>query len=187
LPAPLSSRDEAVQQISELFRRRGYDGTSLSDIAKATGLGKSSLYHYFPGGKEEMARAVLSSTLSWLRDEAAATLEADSEPKKRLNRALKAIERFYGGGKKLCPLGNLAVGHFREPFQRKLTAAFSTWIEMLTDLAVDAKIPHRIAEERAERAVVEIEGALILSAGLGDTGPFERALRRIPEILLSKQ
>ncbi len=183
----LSSHDQVIEQISEVFRRRGYPGTSLSDIAKATGLGKSSLYHYFPGGKEEMGRAVLAHTLAWLHDEALTPLVASGDPTKRLNHTLKAINRFYDKGKKLCILGSLASGDFREPFQRKLASAFSTWIEMLAALAVEEKVPRRIARERAERVVVEIQGALILSAGRRDPGPFTRALQRIPETLLSKR
>ncbi|TGQ06111.1 helix-turn-helix domain-containing protein, partial [Mesorhizobium sp. M00.F.Ca.ET.217.01.1.1] len=43
--------------IGEVFREHGYEGASLALIGAATGLGKGSLYHFFPGGKEEMARA----------------------------------------------------------------------------------------------------------------------------------
>ena len=51
LPAPLSPKSELLARLSDTFRRLGYDGASIADIATATGLGKSSLYHYFPAGR----------------------------------------------------------------------------------------------------------------------------------------
>ena len=61
MPAPTSSRKRVLDQLIALFRRAGYDGVSISRISEATGLGRPSLYHYFPGGKDEMAHAVLAA------------------------------------------------------------------------------------------------------------------------------
>jgi AcrR family transcriptional regulator len=49
------SKQIHVPILLKLFRQFGYDGVTLSKISQATGLGKASLYHYFPGGKAEMA------------------------------------------------------------------------------------------------------------------------------------
>ena len=53
-------REDLLPQVAEVFRESGYDGTSISRITEKTGLGKGSLYHFFPGGKAEMAAAVLA-------------------------------------------------------------------------------------------------------------------------------
>jgi AcrR family transcriptional regulator len=45
-----------------VFNERGYDGTSMEDLAKATGLSKSSIYHHFEG-KEELLRLALQRAL----------------------------------------------------------------------------------------------------------------------------
>ena len=58
-------RSEAVQKLVMVFRQHGYEGATLSKISEATGLGRASLYHHFPGGKQEMARAVLESVAAW--------------------------------------------------------------------------------------------------------------------------
>lgn len=44
-------RAEAVRRLVKTFRQSGYEGTTLSQISQATGLGKASLYHHFPNGK----------------------------------------------------------------------------------------------------------------------------------------
>jgi len=45
-----------------VFNERGYDGTSMEDLARATGLSKSSIYHHFEG-KEELLRLALQRAL----------------------------------------------------------------------------------------------------------------------------
>ncbi len=55
MPAPLLPREEVLDRLAAAFRRDGYDGASIARLSAATGLGKASLYHYFPGGKQDMA------------------------------------------------------------------------------------------------------------------------------------
>ena len=61
-PAP---KADIVRKLADVFSRHGYEGASLKLLSQATGLGRSSLYHYFPNGKEDMASAVLSSADTW--------------------------------------------------------------------------------------------------------------------------
>src|SRR3546814_12698907 len=76
MPAALITREEAHARLGTLFRPHGYEGTSLSVITAATGLGKGSLYNYFPGGKDEMAAAVLAHVDDWFEREIYAPLRA---------------------------------------------------------------------------------------------------------------
>jgi TetR/AcrR family transcriptional repressor of lmrAB and yxaGH operons len=48
---------ELLTKCTEVFRTYGFEGATMSRISAATGLEKGSLYHRFPGGKEEMAVA----------------------------------------------------------------------------------------------------------------------------------
>jgi TetR/AcrR family transcriptional repressor of lmrAB and yxaGH operons len=185
VPAPLSSRDEVVARLFEVFRDHGYDGATLSELSRATGLGKSSLYHYFPNGKEDMALAVIKSTDSWLRENVAAVANGAGTPRVRLTRILAAIDQVYAGGSKACVLGSLVSSGLPQPFQRRLNDAFDVWIGALAQLALEAGASPKRARARAEDAVASIEGALILAAGVNDPAPFRRRLRAIPDALLT--
>ena len=55
----MSRREEIIPLLAEVFRTQGYEGASLSRLGEASGLGKGSLYNFFPGGKEEMAAAAV--------------------------------------------------------------------------------------------------------------------------------
>jgi AcrR family transcriptional regulator len=185
MPAALLPRDEVVARIQDVFRDRGFDGASLAEISNATGLGKSSLYHYFPGGKDEMAVAVLERIDAWMNAHALAALRRTGTPRARLRAMLHVLDEFYVGGRNACVLGNLVVGGSREKFQDFLASAFTGWIAALQDLAIESGVSLRESQQRAEDAVVRIEGALIVAGGLGDPAPFKRALRNIERDLLA--
>ncbi|MFA9564328.1 MAG: TetR/AcrR family transcriptional regulator, partial [Acidimicrobiales bacterium] len=57
-----TTRDRLLAATNELFRRQGFNGTSMSEITKASGAPTGSLYHFFPGGKDELATAVLTES-----------------------------------------------------------------------------------------------------------------------------
>src|SRR5947209_5229638 len=75
MPPSSLTREEVIDRLMDVFRRLAYDGASLAEFSKATGLGKSSLYHYFPGGKEDMGRAVLGRATKWLEEVAKVSLD----------------------------------------------------------------------------------------------------------------
>jgi AcrR family transcriptional regulator len=67
-----------------LFYERGFDATSMQDIANATGLHKSSLYHHFRS-KDELLEQACQETFQRLRASLAAATERDDlSPRERL-------------------------------------------------------------------------------------------------------
>lgn len=185
MPAAPLQRNEIVNRIAMIFRQHGYEGASLSLIAEATGLGRSSIYHYFPGGKDEMVEAVFEQTSLWLAENILAPLRAPGDPVARLEQMLRAVDALYDGGKLNCLLGVLSLGHSHERFQQQLKQRFDNWINTLTRLLVEAGIDKKLAAERAEDAVVRIQGALIVSRGRDSAAPFKRALQRLKADLLA--
>jgi AcrR family transcriptional regulator len=181
----LLSRGDAVARISDIFRDRGYDGASLSEISKATGLGKGSLYHYFPGGKDEMATAVLERVIGKMEGAVYTPLRASGAPPARLKAMLRALDAIYDGGRNACIFAVLTHGESRVKFQAELTRAFREWIDALRDVAVDAGIPRAEALRRAEDSVARIQGALTLAGALDDPAPFRRALKSIEREFLA--
>ncbi|RJK96140.1 TetR/AcrR family transcriptional regulator [Vallicoccus soli] len=73
-----------VALAADVFTRRGYDGTSISDLARAAGLTKSSIYHHVEG-KEHLLRLALERAL----DPLFAVLD---EPQAREGAALARLE-----------------------------------------------------------------------------------------------
>lgn len=50
----MERRDEILDHAEHLFRQDGFKGVTLARIAQSSGIRKPSMYHHFPGGKEEL-------------------------------------------------------------------------------------------------------------------------------------
>lgn len=60
-------REEIIAEASRLFAERGYEGTSMGDLAERVGLRKASLFHHFPS-KDGLYVTVLSQLLDEIRE-----------------------------------------------------------------------------------------------------------------------
>jgi AcrR family transcriptional regulator len=185
MPPALLSRQEVIERLMAVIRQRGYDGASLAELSKATGLGKSSLYHHFPAGKDDMVRAVLEHLESQLQDVLFAPLRAPGPVPDRLAQMIETLDEFYRGGREACVLGNLVLGTSRTRFHPQLAAIFDAWIDALASALVEGGLAASLARARAEDAVLRVEGAIIVAGGLGDVGVFARALRQISRDLVA--
>lgn len=185
MPAPLLTKLEMLGRLMDLFREKGFDGASLSDISESTGLGRSSLYHHFPNGKEEIARQVLAHLEDQLEHALYEPIRSRGTPRQKLDRMLDTIDHFYEGGKKACLLERLCASVDARRFRRPLGRAFNTWIEAVEELGIESGLPRATARLRAEDLVVRIEGALVVCAGTDDTSVFARTIRDLRDSLLA--
>ncbi len=83
---PADRRGELVEQAMRLFGARGYDNTSMRDIASAFGILPGSLYHHF-GSKEELFVAVYGAGVDRFIDQVQRAIETLTEPWQRLETA----------------------------------------------------------------------------------------------------
>jgi AcrR family transcriptional regulator len=61
LAATIGTRERAVAEADALLVAGGYGAMSMEAVAQAIGIRKPSLYHHFPGGKDELFVAVVES------------------------------------------------------------------------------------------------------------------------------
>src|SRR5215217_7927229 len=160
MPAPILSKDEVLDRLLDAFRHKGYEGASLAELSAATGLMKSSLYHHFPGGKQDMAEQVLVHLDRQLAANVYQPLRSAQTPAKKLGALLDAIDAFYESGRKACLLERLCASVDRPRFRRPLRRAFTVWMESVEALCLEAGLSKTVARARAEDFVVRIEGAL---------------------------
>jgi TetR/AcrR family transcriptional regulator, lmrAB and yxaGH operons repressor len=187
MPGPQSSKDEVLTILLETFRNAGYDGASLAQLSEATGLGKSSLYHHFPGGKEDMVNQVLDQVEAWMLQQIVTPLTGAQPPQRRLEHTLDVLSRFYANGAQGCILGRLCASVDRTRFHGRVEKLFRGWIDALAGLIVETGVARATARKRAEDAVIRIQGALVVCEGLGDQGPFRRTMRQLRDELLAPE
>lgn len=183
MPAVKTSREEAVAAIAAVFRQYGYDGASLSRLSAASGLGRSSLYHYFPNGKEDMAAAAVDFISQEAGSAVLEPLSGDGSPAARVKAAASGLAKFYDGGRANCLMNLFSIGDAAGAAPGAAKAMASALETAFENVAVDAGFSAKEARLRAEQAIVEIEGALVVSRAAGNNAPFQRALARLPDIL----
>jgi AcrR family transcriptional regulator len=174
---PIKVPDEAVADaLVSAFRRQGYAGAAISDLAEETGLRSASLYHRFPT-KADMALAALDRAGEGFSDLVVAPLQASGEPGGRLRVSAEGLARFYEGGHLACLLGVFAAAQAPEAVQRAVASAFAQWHEALAATLREAGVED--ADTEAEDRIALVQGALLLARSTGDTAAFRRAVMRM--------
>jgi TetR/AcrR family transcriptional repressor of nem operon len=175
------------------MRLHGYNGTSLDDVLRESGVGKGNFYYHFRS-KEELGYAILDELI---RDFVERTLEpcfADpagdqiAQIRCFLDRVLASLrERNCVGG---CPLGMLAseLSDVHEGFRTRLAGIFSAWRERLTRALDDAKTRGRVAPDCAPAAVAgflvaSLEGAILIAKVTKDIGVLEKCVHEMNRYL----
>ncbi len=177
--------DELLGRLMGVFRAVGYEGATLAMLAEKAGLQKASLYHRFPGGKEQMAREVLQAAEDWLGAHVLTPLSGDAPARERLARMATTLDAFYAGGERACLLNTMStMGDERGPFADAIARMFEAWIAAMARVVSDSGVSAGDARARAERALALLQGALVLSRGMGTTRPFCAFLKSLPSELL---
>jgi AcrR family transcriptional regulator len=181
-----AARADVLPVLAEVFRRHGFEGTSLALITAATGLGKGSLYHFFPGGKEQMAAEVLADIDRWFKQTVYDPLRKATDPGQGIADMFAAVDGYFQSGRRVCLVGVLALGGARDTFGDQVKAYFVGWIDALAAALRRCGEDKASARPKAEQVVLEIQGALVLARALDDPKVFMRALEQAKQRLKSK-
>lgn len=182
MAAAQASKDEIIDRLFTVFRDHGFEGASIADLSRATGLGKSSLYHHFPAGKEEMAKAVLERATAVIDREILNAAQSSGTLKARIRKIVSTLNQIYAGGRTPCVLGQLATSSIGTDAKGGLHLAFAHWIEAIEALARESGMPPVKARHFAEDWIARLQGALILQAVNGDAGPYKRTMSTLLEL-----
>lgn len=187
-PRVLTSRADALPALAEAFREHGLAGTSVATLTKATGLGKGSLYNFFPGGKVEMMDAVLADIDRWFVAAIFAPLERAGEqagnPAPAIRAMMADVTAYFRSGGRTCLVGSVGLGVSGDVFAGRTKGYFLRWIAALAHCLHVGGVPVPLAMELAEAAVSGIQGAIVLARALGEEAAFVRIVRRQERALL---
>ena len=179
MPREIAERGDAIAALAEVFREHGYSGSSLARITQQTGLGKGSLYHFFPDGKEEMAEAVLEEVDRWFNEHVFSPLLDPGTPERGIERMFETVDHYFRSGERICLVGVFALDDSRNRFGARINRYFSAWTEALAAALKRTGLTDEQASDTAEEVVVGIQGALVLARSRQDPAIFSRTLRRL--------
>ena len=96
--AAVPRRAEICRTAAQIFRDRGYDATSVSDIARALGMTKAGLYHYFDS-KEALLFEIMTYGLERVRDDVVLHVRDIRDPEERLRQIVLRHARIATDGR----------------------------------------------------------------------------------------
>lgn len=176
-----------LQRLGCVFREVGYDGASLALLSKASGLQRASLYHRFPGGKQQMADEAIGAALAWFDANVFAPLRGSEPPRERLQTVIANLDAFYASGRQACLLNLMAAApEAPGPFAPAIKTAFEALIAAFAGVARDVGHDAEASVARAQRSVMLLHGSLVVARGLASNEPFQMFLRTLPAELLGE-
>lgn len=176
MPRSIAERKDILSSLGELFREHGYEGTTLSIITEKTGLGKGSLYHFFPGGKEEMAEAVLDEIGNWFEFNIFTPLLGTHPSPEEISKMFGKVDAYFASGKRICLVGAFAISDTRDRFAARLRDYFLRWMVSLESALRRLGLGKTSVRALSEDIILRIQGALVLARAIDDPGVFRRAL-----------
>lgn len=178
---PSETRDRILETTAELVRRQGLVGTGLKQIAAEAGAPFGSIYHFFPGGKEELAAEVIRSSGRRYQDVVAAALLSTPDPVVGTGEVFRRaaedlVESDYADA---CPIATVAleVASTNEVLRDATADVFTAWLDAGTEYFAGHGVERGRARELVTQLVMELEGAFLLCRALRDTEPLEVAGR----------
>ncbi len=173
------TRDRIMDSSAELFRRQGYAGTGIKQILAAANAPFGSLYHFFPGGKEQLgAETIRSSGQLYIGLFATIAAQAPDVP--------TAVGDFFSGAAETlvetgyadaCPIATVAleVASTNEQLREACAEVFDGWIAGATQYFAAAGIPQDAARELALSMLCLLEGAFVFCRAMRSTEPLHVA------------
>lgn len=177
------SESNLLDAVATLFRSNGFAAVSIADVASATGLQKSSLYHRFPDGKQQMAGEAARHLAVQFAD-ALAPLRDEGPTRTRVRTAGRRLSDFYDGGRSNCLLEALSLADPGSDARTTVEQALAAWVGEFAHIARLNGATPMAATAAAQDAVASIQGARVVTRLSGDTAPFDRAIERLPDLLL---
>ena len=172
-------RDRMVEGAMVLLARRGLQATSFSEVLSATGAPRGSLYHHFPGGKDQLvavavdrAGAVLTEAMETV---AGAPAEAVVARFLAIWRAVLMRSQCEAG----CAVLAVTVATDSAELLSHATAVFRAWRERMTDLLCEGGLSSVQARSFAMVLIASVEGAVVLSRAEQSLEPFEAVAQQL--------
>ncbi len=180
-PQTGNTKDRILDATAALFLRYGYTGTGLKAIVAAANAPFGSLYHHFPGGKQELGVEVIHRSGAMYGELVMRVFDAAPD-------ILTGVDDCFSGAAALlvatdyadaCPIETVAleVASSNEPLRIATAEVFESWIVAATTRFEAAGLDAAAARELAITFVNLLEGAFVLSRATRTTEALEVAGR----------
>ncbi len=162
---------------AELFRRHGFTGTGMKQVVEAAAAPFGSLYHHFPGGKEQLGAEVVARSGRMYLELFEMIMDAAPD-------VVTGVEWFFAGAAETlrttdyvdaCPIETVAleVASTSEVLRQACHAVFESWLAGAEARFTAAGMEPVVARRSAVVIVALLEGAFVLDRAARGTEALE--------------
>jgi TetR/AcrR family transcriptional repressor of lmrAB and yxaGH operons len=177
-------RTEMIRGASELLATHGVQGTSFALVLEATGAPRGSIYHHFPGGKNELVLAAVAAagtSVTAFIDAAQADSPED------------VVRMFVGGwrttltggrfGRGCAIAATVQSGEDDIDVRAAAHAVFTEWRHALSRALVRSGGDPSAADDHAALLIATVEGALLMGRAAHSAEIFDVLERQLPRLV----
>jgi len=171
---PADTRDRLLDAGAELLRRQGYSATGVKQIVDEARAPVASLYHFFPGGKEQLGAEAICKSGAMYELLIPAIFDVAPDP-------VTGVRMFFAGAAEhleqtgyedACPIATVAleVSSRSEVMRQACEGVFQSWIS--AGLARFPQVEARTARELTIAMLCALEGGFVLARAQRSTEPL---------------
>ena len=135
-----------------------------------------------------MAKAVLGTRRAMAhRSYLGSSLRAGNTGRSYPDHGAGNFTRFTRVEKTAASLDSLSFGSDDNAIRHHVQQGMSAWVDELAKVAREGGVSPKKARQKAQDAISQIQGTLVVARVMKDYGPFERMLSDLPTTLLGKQ
>jgi TetR/AcrR family transcriptional repressor of lmrAB and yxaGH operons len=166
-------RERMVASAVDLLARRGLQSTSFSEVLEHSGAPRGSVYHHFPGGKDQMIDSALDAAggraIELIDRQAGAPAEEVAAWFLHIWREVLIRGRFEAG----CAVLAVAVAADSPELLDHTARVFRTWRTRLAELLEQGGLSSLDAARFAAVLVASSEGAVVMARAEQSLEPFD--------------
>jgi AcrR family transcriptional regulator len=177
-----TTRDRIIETSAELFRLQGYNATGVKQIVQRAEAPFGSVYHHFPGGKEQLGAEAIRVSGKAYEELIPAIFDYAPDP-------VTGVRMFFAGAAQhlietdfadACPIATVAleVSSSSEPMREACAEVFTSWV-----VAGSSRFDVDRARELATAFICALEGAFVLARALRSVEPLTIAGEMVAEMV----
>lgn len=180
----VAEKVDLVPKLLELFCNYGVDGVSIKMVGDATGLGKGSIYYFFPGGKSDMVDYIIIHAERFLNQKLLLLSENKLNGKKGIEDFLSTFVYDTLLLSYIHFMSSLALSHHRVHYMDKLNLFYKDLTLKLSKVISKEGYPNSKAWNISENVIVSVYGSYLFSCSLEDKNYFQNRIKKLNKILM---
>jgi AcrR family transcriptional regulator len=131
---------------SEIFAKKGYEATSVREIALKAGLNKATIYHYF-SSKEEILFKIMDNAMEEALKNLEAILSEDSDALEKFENVLKFYSKYYVSKQAELSLLVNELNSLKHEYKTLLTEKEKKYVDLMKSVLYELKKKGVLKEE----------------------------------------